>query len=177
MVAITLLALALVGPFVATRNALQGSYVARDQLVASQLAQEGLEYVRFVRDNNYLNNRSWLDGFNSATQNRNRCFSSGATAPSGYCTSNPTLGDFHTTATAMIGYTSTSTLPALHLSSSGLYYQVNPSQPASTESRFKRLVRVQQINATEARVTVWVLWTTNRQPYSVTVTSVLRDWI
>lgn len=103
LVAITVLALALVGPFSAVENSLFGSYVARDQLVAAALAQEGVEYIRSIRDNNYLNGRSWVDGFNGYSQ----CYSSSiGVTPSGTCTVDPTIGDFHNTATAMEGYSS-----------------------------------------------------------------------
>lgn len=168
MVAITLLAVALVGPFVAVQNAVQSSYVARDQLVASQLAQEGVEYIRSIRDNNYHASRAWLDGFSGAA--RDACFGSGH---SGYCAVDPTQGDFHTTAAGMLEYAGTSSLPFLYISDGGLYNQ----QDLGTPSRFKRLVRIYNVSDTEILVTVQVVWSTGSKSYSVMVVDNLHDWI
>jgi len=54
LVAITILTLAISGAFFAANSALVAANIARDQLTASYLAQEGIEYVRWVRDDGYL---------------------------------------------------------------------------------------------------------------------------
>jgi prepilin-type N-terminal cleavage/methylation domain-containing protein len=54
MVAITLLAVAIVAPMTLTAQSLASAYYARDEITAFYLAQEGLETVREVRDNNIL---------------------------------------------------------------------------------------------------------------------------
>lgn len=176
MVAITLLATALTGPFVAVQNAVQSSYVARDQLVASQLAQEGMEYIRAIRDNNYFANRTWTDGLNGAS--RDACYgpATGAGGPTGYCVVDPTQGDFHTTSNAMTEVTGTSTAEVLYISANGLY---NQQSHLGTPSKFKRLVRVYTIpgSTTEIRVVVQVLWTTGTKAYSVMIVDNLHDWI
>lgn len=175
MVAIAVLAIALTGPFVAVQTALNASYVARDQLVAASLAQEGMEYIRSVRDNNYLNNRStWMTGLSGLS-----CYGNN---PSGYCTIDPTRGDVNTagagscnstTGSAMTYCSSFSVVPMLYISSSNLYNQ----QSSGTASRFKRGVQIQVVSATEVRVSVTVSWTSAHQSYSVVVTDTLRDWI
>ena len=58
LVAIGVLMIAIVGPFTEVEHALTASDVARDQLVGTSLAQEGLEYVLSIRDGNYLYNRA-----------------------------------------------------------------------------------------------------------------------
>ncbi len=171
MVAIALLAIALVGPYVAVQNALQGSYVARDQLVASQLAQEGVEYVRSIRDNNYHNGRNWLFGF--ADAQRDACY--GANPGNNYCTVDPTQGDFNTTAEAMQEYTNgTSTVPKLKVSGNGLY---NHQNNGGSETRFQRLVQVQTVSPTEVRIIVHVVWVTSGKTYVFTVMDGLTNWI
>ena len=55
MVAVTILTLAVVGPLFTASRAIVAAQNARDQLTASYLAQEGIEYVRAMRDNEYLN--------------------------------------------------------------------------------------------------------------------------
>jgi prepilin-type N-terminal cleavage/methylation domain-containing protein len=171
MVAIALLAVALVGPYVAVQNAVQGSYVARDQLVASQLAQEGVEYIRSIRDNNYHNGRNWLFGF--ADAQRDACY--GGNPSNNYCIVDPTQGDFNTTASAMQEVTTgTTTVPALKVSANGLY---NHQTSGGPDTRFKRLVQVQTISATEVRIIVHVVWTTSGKTYVFTVTDGLNNWI
>lgn len=169
MVAITVLAIALVGPFTAVQNALTASYVARDELTASALAQEGMEYIRSIRDNNYLNNRTggWMDGLSTKS-----CFSS----VTSYCTVDPTQGDFHTTAAAMVGFSDITNVPVLNISSAGLYnHQAQSSTNVPT--RFTRTVQLRQVTATEVQVTVVVTWISAHQTYSVTVVDNLQDWL
>lgn len=173
MVAISILAIALVGPFTAVQSALTSSYVARDRLVASTLAQEGLEYVRSIRDNNYLAGLDWLDGFSSTVQNKNLCFGND---PTGFCTVDARLGDFHDEPTAMRGYSQANVgnIPYLKLNSSGLYSYVD-----GTDTKFKRTVQINTVPdaAHEIKVTVVVTWQTGLQTYTVQVEDNLYDWL
>lgn len=164
LVAITVLAIALVGPFTAIQNALMSSYTARDQLIASALAQEGLEYIRSIRDNNYLNEeRPWMDGLSSLG-----CYGD---APGSYCVVDPTEGDIHG-GEGLTVCPQLSQCAPLQIADSGLY-----NQSSGEESRFKRVVQIFEISDTEVRVVVEVHWTTSRQNYTITVSDVLRDWI
>jgi prepilin-type N-terminal cleavage/methylation domain-containing protein len=54
MIALTLLSLSIVAPMTLTAQSLGAAYYARDEITAFYLAQEGLEAVRSVRDNNIL---------------------------------------------------------------------------------------------------------------------------
>lgn len=62
LVAVSILLMALVGPLTIAAQSLRSAYYARDQVTAFYLAQEGIEYVRAVRDQNYIGNQSWLTG-------------------------------------------------------------------------------------------------------------------
>lgn len=62
LVAISVLLLSLAGPLSIASKSLQSAYYARDQITAFYLAQEGVEYVRAVRDQNYLGGSEWLTG-------------------------------------------------------------------------------------------------------------------
>jgi prepilin-type N-terminal cleavage/methylation domain-containing protein len=55
LAAILLISVAIVAPMALTVQSIEGAYYARDQITASNLAQEGLEAVRSVRDANILN--------------------------------------------------------------------------------------------------------------------------
>jgi prepilin-type N-terminal cleavage/methylation domain-containing protein len=65
-VAITILLISLTGPLSIAAQALRSAYYARDEITAFYLAQEGLEYVYAIRDQNYLANpqEPWLDCLN-----------------------------------------------------------------------------------------------------------------
>ncbi len=54
MIAVTILTLAMAGPLFTASRSIIAAQTARDQLTASYLAQEGIEYVRMMRDNQYL---------------------------------------------------------------------------------------------------------------------------
>lgn len=56
MVAISILMLAILGPLSIASSGLRNSAYARDQIVAYYLAQEGIEFARYVRDYNYVLN-------------------------------------------------------------------------------------------------------------------------
>lgn len=54
MIAVTILTLSISGPLYTANSAIVASMTARDQLTASYLAQEGIEYVRAMRDYEFL---------------------------------------------------------------------------------------------------------------------------
>jgi prepilin-type N-terminal cleavage/methylation domain-containing protein len=54
LVAISILMLAILGPLSIASAGLRNSLYARDQITAFYLAQEGIEYVRYERDDTYL---------------------------------------------------------------------------------------------------------------------------
>ncbi len=65
LVAISVILLSLVGPLSIAAQALSAAYYARDQITAFYLAQEGVEYVRAVRDGNFLAGSHWLTGLSN----------------------------------------------------------------------------------------------------------------
>src|SRR4051812_12452334 len=73
LVAILILTIAITGPYTLVQGVLRSSYIARDELVASALAQEAMEYVRYIRDSNYIytahggTGRGWLYGLDGST--------------------------------------------------------------------------------------------------------------
>lgn len=59
-VAILVLVFAVVGPLMLTSRSLNATLTARDELVATYLAQEALEHVRFLRDGSMLRGEDWM---------------------------------------------------------------------------------------------------------------------
>jgi prepilin-type N-terminal cleavage/methylation domain-containing protein len=64
MVAVSILMIAIVGPMTIVQNGLKSSQYARQEFIAQFLAQEALEYVRNIRDNNtdVRNCENWSGG-------------------------------------------------------------------------------------------------------------------
>lgn len=147
LVAVTILSIAIVGPFFAVQTALIASYTARDQLVAASLAQEGIEYIRNARDNNFLASRAWLYGLNS-------------------CRPGPCVVD--ATQNTIGG-----TVAPLYLSSTNIYTQ----ETTGTVTRFTRTVEIDDLSATEVRVTVTVSWNSHGATRNVIVVDTLTDWL
>lgn len=167
MVAVAIVAISIVGPLYSVQKGVVASYVSRDRLVASSLAQEGVEYVQAIRDNNFLYNlanptspRSWLYGLDGTGGGVN-CFTASG------CRVDPTQN----TVTACSG-----TCSALNLSSSGIYNHLAISG-SNTATKFTRKVTLTTISTTEVKVTVTVTWTTSLTPYTVTVTENLQNWL
>jgi type II secretory pathway pseudopilin PulG len=67
LVAIGILMISIAGPLVVASKGLNAALFARDQMVASYLAQESLELVKNIRDNNVLEGDSWIDGIEMCT--------------------------------------------------------------------------------------------------------------
>lgn len=61
LVAITVLMLAIAGPLVVASKGLFGADVAKDQMIASYLAQESMEAIKNTRDNGIYNGTSWFN--------------------------------------------------------------------------------------------------------------------
>lgn len=164
MVAVAILAVAIIGPFVAIQNALVASYSARDQLIASMLAQEGIEYVRGIRDGNYIYNVanptaavSWLAGIDSGTS----CVNQNCTVDFQQKTHSVCSG-----ACTPLNKNATSNL---YSTQSGAGYSASP---------FTRTVRLTSITANrEMQVTSTVTWSTGHRAFTITVTEILSNWL
>lgn len=68
LVAITVLMIAIAGPLTIAQKGLLASVYARDQMIASFLAQDAMEYARNVRYYNIINDTDWLRGLSDCIQ-------------------------------------------------------------------------------------------------------------
>lgn len=151
LVAITILMVSIVGPYYSVYKAVQATYVSRDQLIATTLAQEGVEYVRNVRDTNYLSSQPWMNGL-AACQGKT-------------CMVDATENIAPTTCSG--------TCTPLYVSGSDLYTQ----QVTGTATRFTRSVSISTVSANEVVVTVTVSWVNLRVPYTITINEHLYNWL
>lgn len=61
LVAIFILLISITGPLAFAQGGLRASFVARDQVVAFYLAQDAIESIKNIRDNDALDGEEWLD--------------------------------------------------------------------------------------------------------------------
>jgi prepilin-type N-terminal cleavage/methylation domain-containing protein len=62
LMAVFVLTYAIAGPLTIASKGVQTATIAKDQDTALYLAQDAIEYVRWARDTNQLNNLNWLNG-------------------------------------------------------------------------------------------------------------------
>ena len=153
-VAITILLISLAGPLSIAAQALRSAYYARDEITAFYFAQEGLEYVYAIRDQNYLATpqQAWLTCLNgvSATScsNAPNCISTVGGPADVSC-----QVDFVNFSAAVCPGNGCSAL--LFDSSTGLF-----NTKTGTPSAFTRTLTIVPLadNADEVRVTSTVSW-------------------
>lgn len=157
MVAISIVTLAIIGPMIDAERSIVAAETARDQLSASYLAQEGIEYMRAVRDDQFLASypantaNAWNNFLNSSPLTPCR-------SP-GICTLGPLQGGTLSLCTGL-----------------------GCSQPFSLVTNGTPFTRtIQMINAstngaTDVRIVSTVSWSFHTVPYAVTITDHLTPW-
>ncbi|MFM2330555.1 MAG: hypothetical protein RLZZ26_62 [Candidatus Parcubacteria bacterium] len=159
MVAVTILTLAIVGPMVTANRSIVAAETARDQLSASYLAQEGIEYVRAVRDNQFLadypanTSQAWIPHFLNTGPL--------ATCRSSVCGLSPLQAGGSL---------------ALCPSTSG---NCAPFSLVSGGTKFARTIQLVDAStngATDVRVVSKVTWSFHGTPYTVNITDHLTPW-
>lgn len=159
--------IAMVGPLYSVAQTLEQSRNARFQITAASLGQEAIEYVRSIRDENYIRTtqpdctngtcRNWLSSLDGTPGSI-----IGANCFTGACVVDPRANTVSRTIT-----------PLYINNSTRLYTQ---SATGGTVSPYTRTVQLQAISANEAYVTVTVVWTLKGRTYRHVVTESLFDW-
>jgi prepilin-type N-terminal cleavage/methylation domain-containing protein len=68
LVAITILMISVVGPLTIAHKGLRAAVDAGDTVTASYLAQDAIEYLKNIRDNNLLKHSDWLRVLRNCTE-------------------------------------------------------------------------------------------------------------
>ncbi|MFA6273001.1 MAG: prepilin-type N-terminal cleavage/methylation domain-containing protein [Candidatus Paceibacterota bacterium] len=165
LVAIAILLLAVTAPLSLANKSLNSASLSKQQIIASFLAQEAMEYIRNVRDENVLkHNGSWLHP-DSGIQ---FCFN-------GKCTVEPT-GTSGTDKIKKCQETGGSCLPLRFDPSNGVYsYSDGGDTEESIYTRFAQMDEIE--NDEEVAVLVTVSWQgTNGANYEVVARENLTNW-
>ena len=157
LVAISVLLLSLAGPLSIAASALKNAHFARDEVTAYYLAQEAIEYVRAIRDQNFLNNRSWLEGLDETS------------AVS--CIGVNCSVDIPNFTHALCG----ATCPFLKISASGGLY----NHSTGADSIYRRSFTISRVDALdeEATIMVTVTWQTNGLARAFTISENIFHWL
>lgn len=158
LVAITILLIAVVGPIALIGDSIRKMYYARDEVLAINLAQEGIEMVRQVRDTNMLSGSAWLTNLADGTY----------------------LIDAGNSMTGAPGtfviYCGAACVPQpIYLDgNTGLYRQ----GVVFSSTRFSRIVTISSagLPANERQITSTVTWLTGGSTGSVSVSEYIFSW-
>lgn len=147
IVAIGLVTMGLVSALALITNSLFYVSSIQDRLIAVNLAAEGIEVVRNIRDNNWLQNKAWNDGLT-------------------------TDGDYQV-AYDSVSLASYGGGP-LFLDSNGLYNYVTTAP--NTATLYKRKISIANLSNYEIRVISEVSWQRKKDNYSSSTEDHLFNW-
>lgn len=152
LVAIGILVIAITGAFSASQSGLSSYLLSKNQIIAFNLAQESMEQIRALRDENKMNGNNWLQGF--AASAGDPCYPGG----SKICTT-----DAVTYTVISCGATGTGPCNVIRQDPATSAYGYNA---AWTPTGFRREIQISAISANEISVLVTVSWSkgiVNRQ--------------
>ncbi|MHB8660533.1 MAG: type IV pilus modification PilV family protein [Minisyncoccota bacterium] len=193
LVAIAILKKAIAGAMYAANRAIVAAEIAQEQLTASYLAQEGIEYVRSMRDGAYLNAIKSSDP-NATTDSWNDFLNGNNPWSIKQCNKNNvskscTLDPFQKMGTGPGDSLNPCNVPPdgnsctpLYLTPSNIYTQ---NSTGNAEQPYTRTIRMESVsgapvdvnnNPVDIRTRSLVTWTFNGSSYSVTVTDHLTPW-
>lgn len=139
LVAIAVLVTAITGAMSAVQTGISSYTFSKDQITAFYLAQEAVEQIRNMRDENRLNNRHWLSGISQNSSDP--CYFGSA------CMVEPIVTSAATRCA--------STCPVLRQSPVSGLYGYNSSW---TATKFQRQIVLTSVGNDEIAVTVTVDW-------------------
>ena len=174
LVAISILTVAVAGPMVTASRAIVAAQNASDQLTASYLAQEGIEYARALRDNEFLvvhtqplaSDTAWTNFLAEASLGK--CVTSDIGTPTPpFCTYDPGDGGSLTLCAGAC-----TPLNLVDNGSTNVYTQ----NPGGTATSFTRTIQAIPAGEDEEIIVSKVSWEFHDTEYSVVITEHLTPW-
>lgn len=150
VVSIFIIAMGMVGVLSLINQNIQAQYINKNRLIASQLAQEGIELVRNIRDKNWLEGSSWTDNIGPGNYILDY---------TGYIGGVSDIGEARLQRRNDVGEEG--------------YYWYNPGDP---DTIFSRLITTAQASPGLLDVSCLIEWQDRGQTYQYTVETVLYDW-
>jgi len=187
MVAVAIVTLSVAGPLFTANSAITAATTARIQLTASYLAQEGIEYVRLLRDNEFLTTyraggtdisaTAWtrfLTNPISDSYTMSGCRTTASQTSVCLLDTYPTVAMGTGSGLSLQSCTGSSCLP-LHLVN-GMYTQ--QGNLGGTLSPFTRTITVKDVPNTtdDVQIISTVTWSYHGTPYTVKIYDHLTPW-
>lgn len=172
LIAVCILTLSIVGPLVAANRAIVSAQISRDQLTASYLAQEGIEYVRAIRDNVFLT--EYMTGGANVSANAWNSFITGIIdqCRSAECSIDLTLPMGYGPSSSL--YQCSGNECKLYLLSNGVYSTIRNVQ-GGTITSFSRTIKSTG-TPNDEQIASKVSWSFHGTTYSTTVYDHLTPW-
>lgn len=176
LVAIFIMLIAIVAPMSIASQSLAAARNAQDNVISFYLAQEGIELVRNIRDNNALSstpppwNAGSLGDPNAASENSKVCYSGSG------CYIDPRGNQSGGQLSAEIcdSFSGCPVLTLLNLGDSDNPVYVYTYDELSASSKFTRTITLSVVNEHEIRVSSKVVWPGS--PLGFTITDNLQNW-
>ena len=144
LVAITVLIGAIAGPLTLASQGIKAASLFKNQLIASNLAQEGMELVHAKRDANILQGKGWMDGITDVCGG-SECFIRYTPTDNSASQINFGLCD--------------GSCPKFYITPEGWYVQKKTGDAGDSETIFQRAIQVTQIvPSKEVKVKTTVTW-------------------
>lgn len=154
IVVLFIISLGLVGVLSLIVQNIQSQNLNKNNLVAYQLAQEGIELIRRVRDTNWKNGQEWDHELNAASYYID------------YLDTKPHRID------------NSSEIPnksKLYQDLEGYYYHDNAA-PSSLFSGFRRLISIVNLDDDSIYVRARITWAEKNKNFSYDLETILYDW-
>jgi len=180
LVAVTIITIAVAGPMVTASRALLAANLSRDQLTASYLAQEGVEYVRGLRDQAYLTDlnagnisdvsaAAWQDFIHGSGD---VSFPSISKCIDTTCVFDPgAVGGIDPPLVPCSG----NSCGPLYISND-IYTQKADATLNEVKTPFVRTIQAVYVSDTDEKIISKVTWVYHKQTYNVTITDHLTPW-
>lgn len=149
-IAIAILVSAIVGPMALSSQSIRSASVARNTIIASNLAQEGIELVKNIRFSNRIKNRPWMQRLGPCNST-NGCFIDAKDLDVGECSLNCTPFKFD--------------------NSLNLY-----NYDSGNDSIFRRIIKISNITGDEIKVQSSVKWSDKFGNHDFTLSTSMLDW-
>ena len=164
LVAISILSLSIAATFSAVQNGIKSSTVAKDQITAFYLAQEGMEFIKNIRDENALHT---LNGTNTNWLTNLAINPDGSSGPCDFGKTCMIDSPLKTVTTCSGGF---GTCPNIKQDTVTGLYGYTASWP---NTYFKREIQFTQISSNEINVAISISWTSRGGTKSFQATETL----
>jgi prepilin-type N-terminal cleavage/methylation domain-containing protein len=161
LVAISILMITIAGPMSLVGNGIKASAYSRDQITAFYLAQDAIEAIRFIRDNNRI----------AIVKNGYAGWDSLANIKNSSCLTSCTIDTPNVYSGSGTLFSSSNTNTYLNIDSNGRY-----TYGTGTATKFKRTIKLDTSNTNEVSIVVTIDWSSGLISRQFSIREDLFNW-